>query len=357
MAAVGAVWDADGGQRTWSGGAVDYSSDTDRIAAFSQRGSDLDLLAPGVDIVGLDLAGGLTVKSGTSMATPLVVGAAVIARQAAEGVGTLLNPSEILALLRRSGVAVYDGDDEDDNVANTYQSYRRIDLAASVADATVIMTPDVADPAANGLAGDATGDGVVDAADYIVLKRNLGRAGGATRTDGDFDGDGDVDFDDFHVLMSNMGRTATPPSTADGDSGQVAPVTEQDGTESSAVSATLAATVSDIDVVEMMAAFEAGDVLQSSLQAQPVRSASRVTHVSMTPRVREDLVQFDALLGRARFVLTPQPIDPVVLTQTNPSAFADQPGPRLSQGLDEGPVQDLHMSDLLRPLQSPLWEK
>ena len=55
------------------------------------------------------------------------------------------------------------------------------------------------------IAGDANWDGIVDAADYIALKRNFGRATGARYKDGDFDGDHDVDWNDLQTLMGNFG--------------------------------------------------------------------------------------------------------------------------------------------------------
>lgn len=54
--------------------------------------------------------------------------------------------------------------------------------------------------------GDANWDGVVDAADYIALKRNFGSVDGATYHDGDFDGDHDVDLDDLAILAANFGE-------------------------------------------------------------------------------------------------------------------------------------------------------
>jgi len=53
------------------------------------------------------------------------------------------------------------------------------------------------------LAGDANGDGVVDAADYIILKRNFGKPG--AKAQGDLSGDGKVDWADLQILMSNFG--------------------------------------------------------------------------------------------------------------------------------------------------------
>ena len=63
-----------------------------------------------------------------------------------------------------------------------------------------------------GVAGDADGDGDVDAADYIVLKTNMGQASGAVLADGDFDEDGDVDWDDLQILQDNYGKTSAGAS-------------------------------------------------------------------------------------------------------------------------------------------------
>jgi len=57
------------------------------------------------------------------------------------------------------------------------------------------------------LIGDADDNGVVNAADYIILKRNMGTADGADLEDGDFDDDNDVDFDDLQLLIGNYGAT------------------------------------------------------------------------------------------------------------------------------------------------------
>jgi hypothetical protein len=53
--------------------------------------------------------------------------------------------------------------------------------------------------------GDANADGVVDAADYVTLKRNVGKTSGAKFREGDFDFDGDVDFNDLAILRAAMG--------------------------------------------------------------------------------------------------------------------------------------------------------
>jgi len=61
------------------------------------------------------------------------------------------------------------------------------------------------------LAGDTTGDGSVDAADYITLKSNFGRVGGTAWDSGDLDGNGDVDFQDLLLIMGSFGQRSITP--------------------------------------------------------------------------------------------------------------------------------------------------
>jgi autotransporter-associated beta strand protein len=63
--------------------------------------------------------------------------------------------------------------------------------------------------------GDTNNDGVVDAADYLAVKQNLGLTTGATLGQGNVDGDDDVDWDDLQVVMTNFGTGAstTPAMT------------------------------------------------------------------------------------------------------------------------------------------------
>ena len=56
------------------------------------------------------------------------------------------------------------------------------------------------------LVGDADDNGVVNAADYIILKTNMGGATGAGAADGDFNGDGDVDWTDLQLLQDHYGE-------------------------------------------------------------------------------------------------------------------------------------------------------
>uniref|UniRef100_UPI0013EBD241 S8 family serine peptidase n=1 Tax=Aquisphaera insulae TaxID=2712864 RepID=UPI0013EBD241 len=132
VASVGAVWDSSAGSASWSSGAKDLSTAADRVASFSQRGEGLDLLAPGANVLNMGLDGGLVVRNGTSMATPLVAAAAVLLREAADRLGLATTPAGLLALLRQTGVSVLDGDDESDNVSNSFRTYARLDVAAAL---------------------------------------------------------------------------------------------------------------------------------------------------------------------------------------------------------------------------------
>jgi autotransporter-associated beta strand protein len=67
--------------------------------------------------------------------------------------------------------------------------------------------------------GDANGDGVVDSADYVLVKQNLGGAPSGAGTGGDLDGDGDVDWADLDALAGAMnspagGGTVPEPASA-----------------------------------------------------------------------------------------------------------------------------------------------
>jgi hypothetical protein len=61
--------------------------------------------------------------------------------------------------------------------------------------------------------GDYNGNGVVDAADYVVWKKNNGLAGGATKAQGDGTGDGNVTSDDYDFWRARFGN---PPGSGTG---------------------------------------------------------------------------------------------------------------------------------------------
>jgi hypothetical protein len=91
----------------------------------------MDILAPGAIITGANASGGLASYTGTSQASPHIAGLAVLAQQlAVQQMGRRLTPAEFRTLLRDSAAGVYDGDNENDNVANSYADYSRADAAA-----------------------------------------------------------------------------------------------------------------------------------------------------------------------------------------------------------------------------------
>jgi len=202
--AVGAVWDSEAGGHLWNSGAQDYSSGADRMISFSQRSDELDIVAPGGDILGLMPGGGLIVRSGTSMATPMVTASAVLLRQASEAQGVAITPDEIADHLKAGAASVYDGDDEDDNVTNTGRTYERLDVGGALKQLAESVSL-----SAKAIPGDANLDGRVDSDDVDVFMNNFGRSG-ASWVMGDFDGSGRVDLRDFGILRSNLGRVAEP---------------------------------------------------------------------------------------------------------------------------------------------------
>ena len=84
---------------------------------------------------------------------------------------------------------------------------------------TVVGNDLVLSALSGSLAGDANGDGVADAADYIIWKQNFGNlTGNADVTMGDFNGDGNVTVADLVTLNTAMngaaGQAVTPePAT------------------------------------------------------------------------------------------------------------------------------------------------
>src|SRR5436190_9366885 len=103
-------------------GAVD-SSDT--ITSWSQRGEELDLLAPGVNIVMPKIGGGTVTEDGTSFASPYVAGTAALIKQADPKAAA----GDIGSILMTSGKDNRDGDAESGNTTDLLFSRLNIDAA------------------------------------------------------------------------------------------------------------------------------------------------------------------------------------------------------------------------------------
>jgi subtilisin family serine protease len=134
VVSVGAVWDSNFGAVAWASGARDNSTAADRVASFSQRSSNLSILAPGAMITSTYLGGKYQSMAGTSMASPVIAGAAAILHQALDAAGksNLATEDGILSIMKSTGVRVVDGDDENDNVVNTGLAFQRINMAAAL---------------------------------------------------------------------------------------------------------------------------------------------------------------------------------------------------------------------------------
>ncbi|MEO0482263.1 MAG: S8 family serine peptidase [Planctomycetota bacterium] len=128
---VGAVYDAFIGDGIrYGSGAEAFSTSVDQITPFSQRHPELtEVFAPGAEITGAGLAGSLSSLHGTSQASPHVAGAAVIMQQIFfEATGRRLTIDEFRTLLSEGSTSIFDGDNEFDNVLNTFLSYNRLDI-------------------------------------------------------------------------------------------------------------------------------------------------------------------------------------------------------------------------------------
>lgn len=106
--------------------AVGAVSAGDTISSWVQRGDELDLLAPGVDIVVPDIGGGYATVDGTSFASPYVAGAAALIKQADPSV----RAGDIGSILMSSGASNRDGDDEGGNTTDL--QFSRLDIAAAL---------------------------------------------------------------------------------------------------------------------------------------------------------------------------------------------------------------------------------
>jgi len=116
--------------------AVAATDAADGIAPFSSWGSYVDVAAPGLSILSTCRTGGYCTMSGTSMATPMVAGAAAVLRQQDPARG----PDEVKARLESTAVDL--GAPGRDNAFGA----GRIDLAAAVNAGTTPPAPSAPAP-------------------------------------------------------------------------------------------------------------------------------------------------------------------------------------------------------------------
>ncbi|MEQ8956767.1 MAG: S8 family serine peptidase, partial [Coleofasciculus sp. C2-GNP5-27] len=211
---VGAVWADNFGSRTFTGGAGDYTTDTDRIASFSQRHPELlDTFAPGILITGANATGGTISMGGTSQATPYVTALATLAQEIAqEYLGRKLSVTEFRTLLETTGDLIIDGDDENDNVSNTGASYPRIN-AIALAEAILNLdgsdstsTPDHPD-------NNSTNDPIYIPENTFSLVHTVNLTAGQVATD--------IDFGN-QLIPPILSITPTDAEKEEGDSGTTA---------------------------------------------------------------------------------------------------------------------------------------
>lgn len=147
---------------------VGATNDDDSVASFSNRGTLVDLMAPGVDILSAVSDDAFGTMQGTSMAAPHVAGAWAVLRQADPS----LTVAQALQLLQDTGVAI------------TYGSATtsRIDLMAALqalneppvvsADNSLVQVDEGSEATNTGTVSDPDGDDVTLTASKGVVTNN-----------------------------------------------------------------------------------------------------------------------------------------------------------------------------------------
>jgi subtilisin family serine protease len=139
---VGAVYDAAEGGFSYSSGAKANSTREGQITPFSQRlhysvnpRTRTDIFAPGAPVTSSGINGphGESTQHGTSQATPVMAGLILLMQDFYQrATGELPTVDNLVKWMRRGGVTIRDGDDEDDNVEHTNKSYTRADAISAL---------------------------------------------------------------------------------------------------------------------------------------------------------------------------------------------------------------------------------
>jgi subtilisin family serine protease len=146
VVAVGDVYTKNFGKVSWGSGATNSTTAPDLIVAHADRSATmLDVLAPGAIITSCNSkwnqsgASLWTKLGGTSQASPVVAGAALLIRQAIQtewapgkwptGAGW---EDTILHIMQLTGTPVTDAESASDNVANLGTTFERVDVLAAL---------------------------------------------------------------------------------------------------------------------------------------------------------------------------------------------------------------------------------
>ncbi|MDB9525002.1 S8 family serine peptidase [Oscillatoria sp. CS-180] len=213
--AVGAVWqDASERNIQWGSGAIDFTTGADRVTSFTQRlVAENTIFAPGALITSTVPGGDIGLSGGTSMASPIVAGAVALMQEAAQLFGgRLLTPAEIVEIMRSTADDIFDGDDEDNNVNNSNESYLRLNIYSAVSEIERRFQ-DIAptgDP--NGTLRGAIIGPRLDGSPVNSVLEAIGTDGGSTSV-------GDTDVDMIRFEVDSPGRVTlelgTHPNTPD----------------------------------------------------------------------------------------------------------------------------------------------
>jgi hypothetical protein len=133
---VGAVYDANMGRQPpapdvySNANCFDATTSPNKITCYSNRGSILDLLAPGSLITSSckDTGGGFCEAGGTSMAAPHVAGLAALMLEK----NLDLTPFQIETMINNSGISIYDDDNSRNNGPGSGLTFPRIDALEAI---------------------------------------------------------------------------------------------------------------------------------------------------------------------------------------------------------------------------------